>query len=105
MLWTLYGVALPLIAAQVEFNRDIRPIFSDRCFSCHGPDPANRKTKMRLDQEAGAKSVIVAGDPEKSEIFRRIPSTAKAPRIPPPSPRHDNLPHPQLPLPHHCLEA
>src|SRR5713101_759371 len=105
MLWTLYGVALPLIAAQVEFNRDIRPIFSDRCFSCHGPDPANRKTKMRLDQEAGAKSVIVSGDPEKSEIYRRITSTDKARRMPPAYAGHDKLSDSQIALIRRWIEA
>ncbi len=62
----------------VEFNRDIRPIFSDRCYTCHGPDQANRKSKLRLDTEAGAKADlsghfgIVPGDPAKSEVIRRI---------------------------------
>ena len=42
-------------AQEVDFNRDIRPIFSDRCYACHGPDQANRKTKLRFDTEAGAK--------------------------------------------------
>ncbi|HEY6989097.1 MAG TPA: DUF1553 domain-containing protein [Bryobacteraceae bacterium] len=74
----------------VEFNRDIRPIFSDKCFTCHGPDATNRKTKMRLDIESGAKvevrgghRSIVAGDPDASEIYRRISSDNKAVRMPP----------------------
>src|ERR1700733_1760252 len=64
--------------ATVEFNRDIRPIFSDRCYTCHGPDQANRKSKLRLDTEAGAKADlgghfgIVPGDPSKSEVLKRI---------------------------------
>jgi hypothetical protein len=79
-----------LAAREVEFNRDIRPILSDRCYSCHGPDKGNRKTKMRLDVEAEAKAEIgkgrfplVPGSPEKSEVYRRISSTNNAVRMPP----------------------
>jgi hypothetical protein len=74
----------------IEFNRDIRPIFSDKCFTCHGPDAANRKTKMRLDMESAAKielrpgrRSIVPGNPDASEIYRRISSDNKAVRMPP----------------------
>jgi hypothetical protein len=74
----------------IEFNRDIRPIFSDKCFTCHGPDAATRKTKMRLDMESAAKielhpghRSIVPGDPDSSEIYRRISSGDKAVRMPP----------------------
>jgi hypothetical protein len=80
-----------LVCAQtVEFNRDIRPILSDRCYTCHGPDPANRKTKLRFDSEAGAKQdlggrfAIVPGDPARSEMVRRINSdNSSAFRMPP----------------------
>jgi hypothetical protein len=74
----------------IEFNRDIRPILSDKCFTCHGPDAANRKTKVRFDIESGAlielkegRHAIVAGDPDHSEIIRRITSDDKAVRMPP----------------------
>src|SRR6266404_2031406 len=40
--------------SAVSFNRDIRPILSDKCFTCHGPDAANRKSKLRFDHEDGA---------------------------------------------------
>src|SRR5215831_945297 len=62
----------------VEFNRDIRPILSDRCYACHGPDEGKRASKLRLDTETGAKAdlgnhfAIVPGDPAASELIRRI---------------------------------
>ncbi len=76
-------------AQEVEFNRDIRPIFSDKCYTCHGPDKANRKSKLRFDTEAGAKQdlgghfAIVAGDTAKSELVRRITAEKPAMRMPP----------------------
>ena len=66
------------VPPEVEFNRDIRPIFSDKCYTCHGPDKANRKSKLRFDTEAGAtqdlggRFAIVQGDTGKSELIRRI---------------------------------
>src|SRR6266849_1742293 len=76
-------------AQEVEFNRDIRPIFSDKCYTCHGPDKANRKSKLRFDTEAGAKQdlgghfAIVPGDPAQSELVRRITAEKPAMRMPP----------------------
>ncbi len=89
---TLGGLllCLPALTADVEFNRDIRPILSENCFTCHGPDPGNRKTALRFDTEEGAKiplgnnkRAIVPGDPDASEMFRRISSENKAIRMPP----------------------
>jgi hypothetical protein len=76
--------------APIEFNRDIRPILSDKCFTCHGPDERQRKSKLRLDTEAGAKAdlggrfAIVPGDPAKSELVRRVSAGDAARRMPPP---------------------
>jgi Protein of unknown function (DUF1553)/Protein of unknown function (DUF1549)/Concanavalin A-like lectin/glucanases superfamily/Planctomycete cytochrome C len=77
-------------APRVEFNRDIRPILSDKCFTCHGPDAATRKTKLRFDIESGAaielrqgKHAVVAGNPDQSEMYRRVTSGDKALRMPP----------------------
>ena len=62
----------------IEFNRDIRPILSDKCFFCHGPDSATREAGLRLDIEAEAKAdndgvtAIVPGDAEASELIYRI---------------------------------
>jgi hypothetical protein len=60
-------------ASTVDFNRDVRPILSNKCFACHGPDEKERKAKLRLDSREGATdSVIVAGKPEASELVRRL---------------------------------
>src|SRR5262245_59549751 len=56
----------------VSFNRDVRPILSDRCFACHGPDAGHRKAGLRLDVREAALSVITPGQPEKSELIDRI---------------------------------
>lgn len=86
-------------AQKLEFNRDVRPILSDRCYFCHGPDSSNRKTKLRLDREADAKAElragkfgIVPGKPEESEVYKRISSANKAMRMPPAYLGHDALP-------------
>jgi hypothetical protein len=87
--WIALALVWPGLAGTVEFNRDIRPIFSDKCYTCHGPDKGNRKTKLRFDTEAGAMAdlgghfAIVPGDPEKSELVRRITAENKAMRMPP----------------------
>jgi hypothetical protein len=82
--------ALPALAAEVEFNRDIRPILSENCYACHGPDPGARKTALRFDTEEGSKAelhskgrAIVPRDPAASELFQRITSNSKAMRMPP----------------------
>ncbi len=80
---------LPALAQTVEFNRDVRPILSDKCYVCHGPDAASRNIKLRLDSEAGAKAnlggrfAIVPGDTVKSGMVRRITAASKAVRMPP----------------------
>ncbi len=74
----------------MDFNREVRPILSDRCFPCHGPDAGNRKTAMRLDDESSAKAqlkskrfAIVAGKADESEAYRRITSNSASLRMPP----------------------
>src|SRR5262245_57992595 len=74
----------------VEFNRDVRPILADHCFACHGPDSRQRKADLRLDSPQATDPkrengpVVVAGDPEKSELWRRINSTDRDEQMPPP---------------------
>src|SRR6187455_1496656 len=59
---------------KISYNHDIRPILSDKCFFCHGPDQNKRKGKLRLDvrEEALKKEAFVPGRPDKSELIRRI---------------------------------
>ena len=70
----LLALALPAAAAErVDFNRQIRPLLSDRCYQCHGPDEGHREADLRLDLEDEAKAyAIVAGDLEASEFVSRI---------------------------------
>jgi hypothetical protein len=75
----------------VQFNRDIRPILSDKCYACHGPDAGNRKTKLRFDIESGALTAFVPGDAAASKMFQRISSDDKAVRMPPAYAGHDKL--------------
>ncbi|MCD0462398.1 PSD1 and planctomycete cytochrome C domain-containing protein [Roseiconus lacunae] len=56
----------------LDFGRDVRPILSDHCFACHGPDEHDRRGGLRLDQADGVDSVIEAGHPEESELVRRL---------------------------------
>jgi hypothetical protein len=84
--------AVPVKKDLVVFGRDVRPILSDRCFTCHGFDPATRAAGLRLDtrDEAIAKqksgdAAIVPGHPELSELVRRIVSEDPDVSMPPPS--------------------
>ena len=74
-----------VIAEDLEYNRDIRPILSDKCFFCHGPDDEERQADLRLDDEEAAKEyAIVAGQPDESEIIARILSHDEFEQMPPP---------------------
>lgn len=70
----------------VDFNRQIRPLLSDKCFSCHGPDAHSRKADLRLDVEAQAHAsgAIVPGKPGESSLVDRIHSTDSSRQMPPP---------------------
>lgn len=68
----------------IDFARDIQPILSENCFHCHGPDAANRAADLRLDQQAGAETMLTPGDREDSELFRRIAAADADELMPPP---------------------
>jgi len=77
-------------ADEVDFNRDVRPILSDLCFTCHGPDADTREADLRLDQESSVFAkretpLIVRGQPLESELIRRILSKDDDERMPPPN--------------------
>src|SRR3984957_11694996 len=81
----------PLLVAggPIEFNRDIRPILADKCYTCHGPD-SGKKLPLRLDSEAAAKAAlgggrhaIVDGHTEQREQAPRITADKPAMRMPP----------------------
>ena len=88
--WCLLGIGAP--AASVDFNRDIRPLLSDRCFKCHGPDAKERKAKLRLDTRNGlraavASGLLVPGRPDESELLQRLVSSDPEELMPPPDTR------------------
>ncbi len=76
--------------AKVSFNREIRPILSEQCFSCHGFDAKHRKADLRLDTREGALAdndgvrAIIPGDPAKSELWKRLLSSDPEEVMPPP---------------------
>ncbi|MCA9115090.1 MAG: PSD1 domain-containing protein [Planctomycetaceae bacterium] len=79
----------------VDFNRDIRPILSNSCYACHGPDAGQRQAGLRLDTSDGAvaelesgNTAVVAGDVAASELISRITSDAPEQRMPPPGHEH-----------------
>jgi hypothetical protein len=70
---------------SLDFARDVRPILSDRCFFCHGPDAGQRQADLRLDEQSSAHEwVIVPGEPDESELIRRIFSDDPTDVMPPP---------------------
>lgn len=79
MATPLLAMALLAAAPKVDFVREVRPILSDRCFACHGPDEANRKANLRLDTAEGAKAAIDSG-----KLLGRVTHAKKAQRMPPP---------------------
>ena len=105
LLGTAAGILICLVAALVpnplqaagpeespplDFNRDIRPILADNCYACHGPDQNQRMAGLRLDSRDSAlgrldsgNPAIVPGNPEESQLIRRITAENEALRMPP----------------------
>jgi hypothetical protein len=86
-------VAMPIRAAdtKIDFDREIRPILSETCYTCHGPDENTRKAKLRLDTRDGAFAkhedyqIVKAGDRAASELYRRLITTDEDDHMPPAS--------------------
>lgn len=93
VFWFSCFIAIPILASageEIEFNRDVRPILSNHCFTCHGPDSATREAGVRLDKREAAigkadsgESIIVPGNAAKSELIRRVSSHDADIRMPP----------------------
>ncbi|MCC7388015.1 MAG: DUF1553 domain-containing protein [Phycisphaerales bacterium] len=78
-------------ARAIDFSRDIRPILSNNCYLCHGPDPSSRKADLRLDTPAGLHATldnggtpVTPGDRDASELWRRITAADPDDHMPPP---------------------
>ena len=86
LCWLAAGRAtFAVTRPPVSYDRDVRPILSDKCFRCHGPDAEARQAELRLDTRAGMiAKVVVPGNVEKSELVTRIFSKDDDERMPPP---------------------
>lgn len=85
LLMALWPLATASVEARIDFNREVRPILSDKCFKCHGFDAATRKGKLRLDVREDAQKVIESG-----ELINRV-TTTDADDIMPPAKDHEPL--------------
>ena len=87
---TLYLKVSGVVLAEIDFNKDIKPILSENCYYCHGPDENKRKAKLRLDDfkdattEKNGSIAIVPNNPEESELYHRIISDDPDEVMPPP---------------------
>jgi len=90
-IWRAPQLTAAAAQPDVQFNRDIRPLLSNRCFYCHGPDEKNRKAGLRLDtfegatKDRGGYRAITPGKPDESELLRRVTSHEAGEMMPPPS--------------------
>jgi len=100
LLFPLFALLSTLLAGiavgadKVDFNYDIRPLISSKCYHCHGPDEKSRKAKLRLDvredaiKEHESGPTIVPGDPKASELIKRLISQDRDEVMPPPKEEH-----------------
>lgn len=90
VVWLTLSIVSLGVAEPVSFSREIMPVLSDKCFSCHGPDENHRKAGLRLDVEPEAKGdndgsiAIVPGDLDRSELVYRITTDDEDDLMPPP---------------------
>jgi mono/diheme cytochrome c family protein len=95
-LLALFAGLLGASDTPVSFSLQIRPLLSEKCFSCHGPDARHREAKLRFDDEDSAKGArkggpaIVANDPDASQVWRRL-TTSDADDVMPPPKSHRTL--------------
>ena len=86
---TLFALSGAVHAKPVDFQREIRPILSNTCFHCHGPDKGTRMAGLRLDTKEGAMAArksgtpVVPGKASESLVYQRISNPDKARRMPP----------------------
>lgn len=89
----LHAIAAPAAEEAISFNKDIRPLLSDRCFACHGPDAEKREGELRLDAADGdgspfqtreGRPTIHSGKPELSELWTRLITDDHSLQMPPP---------------------
>lgn len=87
ILLSLLSANLARAADPVQYNRDVRPILSDQCFSCHGADANQRKARLRLDVRESAleREAFVPGSPDESPLIERILTDDPEQVMPPPS--------------------
>ena len=99
-LWLSAAAPASAATRKIDFNRDIRPILSDNCYACHGPDEKARKAKLRLDvaESALAKHAVVPRDLKKSELWSRVTTKDKDDVMPPPESHKKPLKPEQLAL-------
>lgn len=98
-LTALLSIVATANADDVDYVRDIKPILSDSCYTCHGPDEGTREAGLRLDdREIAIASAIVPGDASASEILERVKSQDPEVQMPPPGSRRPRMSAQQVEL-------